>query len=122
MSAYTVHVVKGTGIWLTGDFTRPTISAQVWHEDGKVAWKTASYEDQGGRFNNGLRLQASNACKRFNAYFERTGKRWEIEEEERLAKERAEKKRTQRIAYLKKTIPEYTAELAALLATEGEKA
>jgi hypothetical protein len=113
---YTVNRIDSTGMSL-GDAPRfdKTVCFAVVHTDGTEVWRSSTYwASTAPRSIQGLRLGAARACKSYQAYLDRTGKRWEIEERERRTAERAAKKRADRLAWLKKNVPLLTAELAEL--------
>jgi hypothetical protein len=97
--AYAVHKCTGSGATLDNFKFRPTFWFELRHDDGTVARQTAHYFVDGltGRQVNGYRLQMAKLLPRYEAYLAKTGNR---------------------IAWLKKHIPIYTAELEELTRTK----
>jgi hypothetical protein len=118
--AYAVHKCTGSGATLDNFKFRPTFWFELRHDDGTVARQTAHYFVDGltGRQVNGYRLQMAKLLPRYEAYLAKTGKRWEVEQEEKRLAARAIKQKQDRIAWLKKHIPIYTAELEELTRTK----
>jgi hypothetical protein len=99
---------------------RPTFWFELRHDDGKVAAQTGHYFTGylTPRQVNGYRLQMAKLLPRYEAYLAKYGKRWEVEQEEKRAAAKAIKQKQQRIEWLKKHIPLYTAELEELTRTK----
>lgn len=85
MATYDIHQVGGRGLSLESMKSGDTVQFQVRADDGVIAWRGTSYFVDGlsKRQIGGLRLQADNMRKRYQAHFDRTGKRFELEEDER---------------------------------------
>jgi hypothetical protein len=116
--SYSIHRVDGRGISLSTMKGGATVRFELRHDaDGAVAFTTDEWlvDSATPRQINGLRLQAARQLPRFDDYERRTGGRWEVEQKAKRDAERAAKKRADRIAYLRRTIPLYEAELAELL-------
>mgnify|MGYP001449069261 CR=1 FL=1 len=108
---YHVKIIEGRGISLGTGRSGPTVEAVVVHDDGAIAWRTDILFKTSPRTASGLRLQASNAIKRLNAYFAENNERWEHVKQ----RERETKKRRGRIAQLERLIPKLQTELTELL-------
>jgi hypothetical protein len=115
--AYAVHKCTGSGATLDDFRFRPTVWFELRHDDGKVAASTGHYfsDPLTSRQVGGYRLQMAKLLPRYEAYLKKSGKRWEVEQEEKREVERAAKKKTQRIAWLQANIPVLTKELEDLL-------
>lgn len=114
---YAIHKVEGRGASLNDMRFRPTVRFELRFNNDTtvVAWRSRTFfADVGGRQINGLRLGAARALPKYQAYFDRTGVRWEVEQKALADAERAAKKKSQRIAYLEKEIPKLQEELKAL--------
>lgn len=100
---YVVTMERGEGINMDTCKISRTVHFQVAHTDGMVAWRGQSYYESyaQGRTLNGIRLQASKQAHNLEAYFERTGNRWEVEQKaERDAKaagKKAEQEKRERM-------------------------
>lgn len=91
-----------------------TVWFEVQHTDGMTAWSSNTFwADAAKRSINGLRLQASKMCLRYQAHLDRTGERFEVEEKRKKDAAWLAKKKTERIAWLERNIPKLQRELEA---------
>lgn len=79
--------------------------AVILASDGERAAVTKIYPKEGT-----ARLQGARKAKSYEVYYQRTGKRWELE----LKEKREAEKRVKRIAFLEELIPKLQAELKQL--------
>jgi len=118
MNDYVVVKKEGLGFALEGSRIDPTIWFEVQHTDGMKAWESSHFwADTPKRSINGLKLQASNMAKRYQAHLDRTGERFEVEEKKKWDAERLEKRKAARIAWLEQIIPSLQRELEAAYAS-----
>jgi len=117
---YKIHRIDGRGCSMSNLRFRDTVRFEVrFLDDEKLPayWSPTHFTDQlTPRQINGLRLGCAKAMPKYQAHFDKTGTRFEVDLKKIEDIERAAKKKAQRIASLTKMIPELQAELAALKA------
>lgn len=115
---YAIHRVDGRGASLDNMRFRDTVRFEIrFSGDTSVIayWSHTHFTDQlSPRQINGLRLGCARALPKYQAYFDKHGKRFEVEEREKRDADRAIKKKADRIKWLESAIPRYQEELAAL--------
>lgn len=88
---YVVDVEHGQAMGMNDLKIRPTICAVVKFDgDGAVAWRGNRY--WAGQEPRNMKAAAGKMRKRWQSYYERTGKRFEVEEREKREAKRAEEK------------------------------
>jgi len=114
MNDYVVVKKEGSAFRMSDMKLVDVVHFEVQHTDGKIAWTGKSYyASAGARSIAGLKLAATNMAKRYQAHFDRTGQRFEVEEEKKRLAARIAKQSAARIERLKKEIPALQAELQA---------
>lgn len=114
--SYIIETVTGNGMDLATGRIRPTVQAVVkFDQDGAVAWRGKAYwQDHAPR---SIAALAGKARKRWQTYYDQTGKRFEVKEREKReakqANERAEQAARRRV---RDTAPELLASLRKIVA------
>jgi hypothetical protein len=130
LSFYVIHKCEGLSISMNSGNVGKTVHFELRHIDEEsnpeglrlAAVRSNSYwASDPPRSINGLRLSVARQAKAYESYLERTGKRWEVEQRDKLIAELAVKKRTKRIEWLRRNIPILQAELDAFEAEEKSR-